>query len=138
MVTFDDGPAAGARLSLQRSPLLLRIVQNAKDQIDALDQLDDVPESDERIAVYLLVRNDGNAFIDGRDPKTGKRFGRREAMASYELYDPQPTDEQARDPKKWHDWCATQVEAVAKKRPNFGIFDEMTGKVLARKGEICE
>lgn len=52
MITFLDGPAANQTLMLKRIPKLLRVVLEKTGGIDALDQLEDVPNDDETIVVY--------------------------------------------------------------------------------------
>lgn len=109
--TFADGPAKGQRLSLQRSPILLRVV-NVGDHWDALDQLDDQASSNETITVYVLAAAPGVCFIDGRDPKTGRRFGERRSMGTYKLLPEQPEDAILRDNALWREWCRVNHERL--------------------------
>jgi hypothetical protein len=61
---FIDGPAAGTVLSLKRSPLFLRAVQDPLDgKWDALDQLDDAPRPGERIVVYRKTEDRGMVHL---------------------------------------------------------------------------
>jgi hypothetical protein len=104
---FEDGPAQNTALSLRRAPYYLRVVM--KDgKFDALDQLEDTPAADEQITVYFLKSNDGFVHVDGRDPKTGKRFGRTETMATYKLCPVQPDDATVRSTMLWQAWCQEQ------------------------------
>lgn len=105
MTKFFSGPAHGQVLSLASAPRLLRVTRTADGKIDALNAPDDSPRQDETITVYRLKEQNGGCFIDGRDPKTGKRFGRFETMAQYVLHDTQPADEVMRDNVKWRQWC---------------------------------
>ena len=104
MITFQGGPASGLTLELQRAPMFLRVVHNGK-TFDALDQLDDKPEPGETIFTYKIIGQPGYAFIDGRDKKTGERFGRKTAIAKYEFYYTQPSDEIMLDNDKWGAWA---------------------------------
>ena len=110
MSNFLNGPAAGNTLSLGRSPYFLRAVRDTGGKWDALDQLDDVPAANEEIFVYRLASEPMVAHIDGRDPKTGKRFGRWMSIADYVLHDVQPDDHSARNKAAWQQWCADQAK----------------------------
>ena len=108
MTHFLDGPAKGRVLELQRAPVMLRVVMEVvkgSPHFDALDQLDDTPEPSEFIYLYKLASNDGVMHVDGRDPKTGKRYGRTVRMNSYRLYPDPPADEILRDTQRWREWC---------------------------------
>lgn len=112
MTTFIDGMAKNTILSLQRAPVFLRVTmrfEQGKPVFDALDQLDDTPTPEETLFAYQVSGAVGGAFIDGRDAKTGKRFGRYEPIATYRLHHTQPADEIMRDNKKWGDWVLTQA-----------------------------
>ena len=108
MSRFLDGPAEGAQLSLSRSPIFLRAVRAPGKGWDALDQLEDSPRPDEEIFVYRRVSEPVICHTDGRDPKTGKRFGRWMSFADYVLHDAQPDDRVARDRLAWQEWCQEQ------------------------------
>ena len=111
MISFIDGPAEGVRLSLQRMVFFLRVVRDANGKWDALDQPDDTPAAGETIYVYRHDKTTGSAFVDGRDPKTGKRWGRVENVATYRLHTVQPDDAAMRDNAAWSKWCWEQPEA---------------------------
>ena len=84
MIQFLDGPAKGTSLCLNRAPMFLRVVIDPRGQVEALDQLDDTPEADEKIHVYRCTRGEGGGC-------------RRGVMAQYRLYEAQPSGEEARD-----------------------------------------
>lgn len=108
MSNFLNGPAAGVTLSLGRSPYFLRVVMSPAGKWDALDQLEDTPAADEQIHVYRIASEPAVAHIDGRDPKTGKRYGRWLSVADYVLHDEQPDDRSARDTAAWRKWTEKQ------------------------------
>lgn len=104
MITFFDGPARESRLSLRRTPALLRVVIDQAGVVDALDQLDDTPKPSETIHVYRLIPESlARAFVCSRG-----RGCRHENTAQYRLHESQPADEDARDTDKWQTWCETQ------------------------------
>jgi len=108
MSKFLNGPASGQFLSLSRSPFFLRAVLAPSGKWDALDQLEDEPASNEEIHVYRLDSTPMTAHVDGRDPKTGRRYGRWMSIADYVLHDEQPNDVTARNKSAWQAWCAVQ------------------------------
>ncbi len=113
MITFTDGPACGQILSLSRSPIMLRVGYNrVTHKWDALDQVDDRADRNDSIFVYRIDGYQGMAHVDGRDPKTGKRFGRWEAMASYALLPEQPADADVRENAAWQQWTTTNREKL--------------------------
>ncbi len=113
MIRFLDGPAAGQVLTLQRAPVLLRVVQNRKGDWDALDQLSDTPAADETIHVYRIEGVPTRMHVSGRTgPKGGRRFGAWYACAEYRLLPFQPTDEQARTNEAWAAWCDSVKDRV--------------------------
>ena len=105
-VNFRDGPASGTILQLQRTPVLLRAVQDENGEWDALDQLDDVAKPTEKIVVYALLRQPTRAFVDGM--RGGKRCGWQTSIAEYNVAPMQPDDATMRDNAKWREWCSTQ------------------------------
>lgn len=109
MITFKQGPADGKSLNLQRVPIYLRVVVDDAGAIDALDQIDDSPRPSETVYAYKLLEHRGTAHIDGRDPKTGKRYGKWIQIASYQLCEDQPTPEESRDTTAWQSWVMTQA-----------------------------
>lgn len=110
MTKFIGGIADGKVLSLGRAPRFLRVTRDEKTgKIDALDQRDDEPFDEEAIFVYQCKSTCGGAFVDGRNPKTGKRVGGYQVIATYEIYAEQPVDKVARDNGAWQQWCEEQV-----------------------------
>lgn len=109
MLKFLDGPAAGKVMSCSRAPIFLRVVSDAEGNVDALDQLCDVPKQQETVTVYVKAEDHGWVHYDGRD-KHGKRFGRTEQCADYRLYERQPDDATARDNWRWRQWCQDEHE----------------------------
>ncbi len=107
MTRFLDGPAAGQTLMLGRAPVYLRVVKG--ETWDALDQIGDTPNDDETVHVYRLVKTAGIMHVDGRDKKTGKRFGNWYTIAEYELAPEQPDDVTMRDTLMWQTWAAQQT-----------------------------
>jgi len=112
MITFLDGPADGQHLNLRRTPVLLRVVQ-AGNAFDALDQLDDTASPDETITVYQLTQAPGWCHIDGRDAKTGRRWGETRPIATYALLPEQPDDATLRDNAAWREWCRMNFDRLA-------------------------
>lgn len=108
MTTFEGGPANGKSLLLKRSPILLRVVEDRKGKIDALDLIDDKPEPDETVTVYRIVKRLGASFVDG--VKNGKRWGGRFEVARYRINKLQPPIKIARDKEAWQKWAKTQAE----------------------------
>jgi hypothetical protein len=104
MIRFLDGPAKEAKLTLRRTPVYLRVVCDPNEKWDALDQLTDTPASNEKLFAYKIVSHDGAAFVDGRDSKTGKRFGYCAQLASYSVVADQPDEATMRDAAKWRAW----------------------------------
>ncbi len=105
MSYFHDGPHGGKHLSLQRAPFLLRVVVDQAGNLDALDQLADTPRPGETITVYRRISDPMTVHIDGKDPKTGRRWGRWEQSANYRLAKVQPDDLEARDSARWRTWA---------------------------------
>lgn len=98
MTRFLDGPAAGKFLPLRRAPVFLRVVTDGK-KWDALDQLDDVPEDNERIFVYLISGPIGRSIVCARGGRGGIYMA-----ASYRFFEQQPGDDILRDNEKWREW----------------------------------
>jgi hypothetical protein len=108
-VRFVDGPAAGVHLSLCSCPILLRVVRRQRlpdaAQWNGLDQRDDKPEMDDQIFLYCRKEEGQWFYVDGRDAKTGKRFGRTDWLVDYFHVADAPPDEVLRDTSKYHAWC---------------------------------
>lgn len=106
MTRFENGPAHKKFVSIQRLPLFLRVTIDSDGKVDALDQLEDTPRDDEKVYVYRKAPGtEASCFVTGRDPKTGKRWGRQERGATYRFVKSQPSDATLRDKTAWGDWC---------------------------------
>jgi hypothetical protein len=113
VISLHGGPADGVALVLKRAPLFLRVVYSeAKDDFDALDQLDDTPKSNETIYVYRRRAGAATyAFIDWHDGRGRK--GARCAIAEYQFIEQQPGDAHTRGTNAWRRWCLDQNACVA-------------------------
>jgi len=105
MTTFTDGPAKGKTLMLKRAARFLRVVESFG-KFDALDQPGDRPTPSEKLYAYEIVESPGMAHINcGRGRGSGFY-----PVASYALVKEQPSDEQMRDAKQWHEWCVAHPQ----------------------------
>lgn len=93
-------------LAIRRAPVLLRVVYGPEG-IDTLDQLEDTIRPGETAYVYRLTEPAASAFVDGRDPKTGRRTGGHRYIGKYELLPNQPDQSILVDNEKWRAWCQT-------------------------------
>lgn len=98
MTTFQDGPAQGQRLMLKRAAMFLRVTE-CNGKWDALDQLNDRADHHEKLYAYRIVGVPGHCHINA----SGGRGGFY-PVATYQFYDPQPTDSQMRDTGEWANW----------------------------------
>lgn len=105
--SFVDGPAVGTLLQLQRAPLMLRLVQDAKGEWDALDLLTDKPQEDETIHVYRATGGGTRIHIKAASRKDSGWF----QMLEYREW-PNPGDEHLRTTKAWHEWCDANKEIL--------------------------
>jgi hypothetical protein len=112
VTTFEDGPAMAKTLCLRRSPRLLRVVISSAGEVDALDQLDDVPAMDEAIVVYRLVEDRGWIHINSRDRKTNRYTGGTFAMACYRLHSVQPPTSVLRSTSDWRIWAQVEADKI--------------------------
>lgn len=103
MTKFLDGPAAGVTLMLKRAPHYLRVVQAPDGKFDALDQLTDLPRSDERIVVYEMVGEPSWMHIRSR------RGGGIFRGGEYRVVDPQPDDSEIRLTTRWREWVSSKI-----------------------------
>lgn len=110
MTSFTDGPARGVTLELRRAPLFLRVVRGP-DSWDALDQVDDVPLSEEQIHVYRRIGRPAAVHIDYRD-KQGRRRGQWSQTVEYRLYEVQPHESCLRDNSAWQAWALAEGRTV--------------------------
>lgn len=105
MTIFIDGPASGQVLKLQRAPVFLRVVEDTwTGKFDALDQLYDNPQPDEKIHVYIITGQAGMVHVDRRNPETGKKEGLWFVSASYRYVGDVAADDEVRLFQKWQDW----------------------------------
>lgn len=102
MTMFTDGPARDSVLSLQRSPVFLRVVVAPDGEVDALDLLDDMPKTEEKVFAYRRQGALTLAFVDG------SKFRGRVSMANYRLVPEQPDERILRDQLLWREWCHGQ------------------------------
>jgi hypothetical protein len=98
MTKFLDGPAKGKTLMLKRAPVFLRVVEFGG-EIDALDQLEDVPQLNEKLTAYTLVARPGVAFVDCTKCRGAY------PIATYHLVKDQPSDAVMRINGNWSNWC---------------------------------
>lgn len=107
MTRFDDGPAAGKILRLQRAPIFLRVVIEGdlfSGEVDALDQPEDTPKPTEKIIVYVRRGAAGRCHLLCSPRKNSGFF----SLANYRHYPTQPPEDAARDPEKWSEWARAQ------------------------------
>ena len=101
MVKFLDGPAMGEELCLRNTPVYLRVVVDAKGEVDALDMPGDVPSSTEKVFAYKAVEGIMTAGfvcrIRGRGCIPFK-------SASYKLCENQPEESILRNRELWVKW----------------------------------
>jgi len=107
MITFTDGPAEGATLSLRRTPIFLRVVVDAKGVVDALDQLDDEIRPGETAFVYRIDEDGRRGFVCSR----GKGGGCRR-MATYRLHTEQADQATLSDNELWGEWTESTGKAL--------------------------
>lgn len=104
-IILDDGPCAGTRLTASQAPIMLRITRDQNGGVDCLDLATDIPKPDEQVIVYRARGRGSVAFVDGRDPKNGKRFGYQSRTQHYTLHEPQPAAEHTGTWAAWSAWC---------------------------------
>lgn len=103
MTRFIGGPANGRTMLLRRAPVLLRVVVDRDNgNVDALDQLEDMPEDHEAVHAYELTGPPSWCFVDGTNVRG--RF----VMAEYRLCEKQPEEAEMRNMAAWAWWtdCA--------------------------------
>ncbi len=105
MTTFQDGPAAGTTLMLKRAVRFLRVVVDAKNKVDALDQLYDQPAAGEKIFAYEITANPTMCHLN-----CGGGRGGFYPIANYRLVPQQPDDATLRDTFSWGEWCQKTFE----------------------------
>lgn len=109
-----DSPIFRGSLSLKRVPKYLRFCWRGNSGCaknwDALDQIEDTPESYET-CVAAVLQSRGTMHVD-RTVK-GRRVGEWHGTATYEVFDPQPSQEIMHDNAKWREWCMEQEQKVS-------------------------
>ena len=99
MTSFEDGPAKGQHLLLERTVRFLRVVE-AAGKWDALDQSSDSPRPDERCFAYELVSKIGVVHVN-----RGRGRGGFYTIATYRFVAEQPSDATMRNQELWEAWC---------------------------------
>ena len=103
MLTLIDGPCKGTYMC-KRAPVFLRAVKGLDNagNCDVLDQVDDTPNSGEKVYVYELQGKVSTAHLN-----FGGGRGGWYAMASYH-YLPDIDGEQLRDNVSWQEWATAR------------------------------
>ena len=110
MIRFRGGPADEQVLMLTRAPLLLRVTQSPAGEFDALDQLYDTPNPDEKLFAYRRVGDAGTCHLKmGGKAKKGSGWY---ATAEYTFYEPQPEDDTMRSLDPWRTWAAHAAKSL--------------------------
>lgn len=105
MSHFEGGPANGVVLQLHRAPIVLRVVTDGT-KWDALDQLDDKPEPNETVHVYVMVKGTISRYhLLARD---------RKATGWYENASYRPCKLQPKGNEDWSKWCESNREEIMK------------------------
>ncbi len=91
-------PAGGPGLRGAHAPARVCAGAPAGGHWDALDQLTDQPEPDEKIYAYECVCLPMRGFIDG------SKYRGPYVIAQYKLVSPQPSDTDMRTTAAWHAW----------------------------------
>lgn len=108
MITFLDGPAEGAHLSLSRAPYFLRVVIDPFGNVDALDQLSDTIRDGEIAHVYVKAEDLGSVMYCRR----GKGC-RHEEHATYRVFPEQPGQDVLGDNERWATWAVAKGREIA-------------------------
>lgn len=106
-ITFVDGPAAGKQLSLRRAPKYLRVAM-WEEEIDALDQLDDVPNAAEKHVAYARASEPMTIHVDRNE--RGRHVGEWHLVADYYVVTDQPTAAVMADNALWRKWCVDRTQ----------------------------
>lgn len=94
----DGAPAVSPGLRGAHAPARVCAGAPAGGHWDALDQLTDQPEPDEKIYAYECVCLPMRGFIDG------SKYRGPYVIAQYKLVSPQPSDTDMRTTAAWHAW----------------------------------
>ena len=96
MSTFWDGPAAGVSLMIRRTPLVLRLAQDAANDWDVLEQFTDKPDPGDKLYVYMRASTSAQVHLC---------IGGWFSFADYRIAPEQPRDDQMRETPAWNEWC---------------------------------
>lgn len=100
-VELVDGPCKGNYL-VKRAPVFLRAVHKENGENDLLDQVEDMPATDEKVYVYHMEGSPGTVHIHG-----AKIHGWY-ALARY-YYLPDVDGETLRDNATWQAWATDRM-----------------------------
>lgn len=112
-IRFLDGPAANQVLNLRRAPVVLRVVQSSRGNWDALDQVGDVANAQERIYLYGLQSVPRFHFIRSSQKSLSGGW----ANAEYSFMCKQPAEFTMRDNDLWNAWCDQNQTAIVTALP---------------------
>jgi len=123
---FVDGPAQGRTLLLARAPLMLRVVQAACGRLNALDKLDDKPQDDELVYLYIMVGPVGDWVFVSFAGRNGQRRGGRFQSATYRLLPEQPEPRHLRQREPWNDWCRVHSNELYQEHGRYRTGEKAT------------
>lgn len=108
---FIDGAAQGVALTLNRTPMMLRVVVNSKGGWDALDELNDTPLLDETIHVYYTIHTPSRVHVKAQT----KKLSGWSLWLHYQEYR-NPGDQHLRTTEAWNAWVDTKLEFLTNLR----------------------
>ena len=114
MTKFEDGPAKGQTLMLQRAPIFLRVVET-DGKWDALDQVNDTPKHNEKIFAYLITERPGRCHL-----YFGGGRGGWYMIARYRVVAEQPTEAVMKSTTDWRAWCESARDAALSRETSPG------------------
>lgn len=100
-------PFSRSMLFVQRAPIYLRFVIDPNGKLDALDQLDDVPKSNEYIVAAKFYRN-GSVHLDGT--VKGHRVGQWIHVRYYAALENQPEQSILQSRSSWEHFVSQEVQ----------------------------
>jgi hypothetical protein len=107
MITFKNGPAAGQKFRMERTPIFLRVTEE-KGKFDALNLPEDKPRPDEKLYAYIALDYKGKIHVHASGGGGGWF-----PIIEYALVPKQPDDEIMRDTKKWRAWVDQAAKTYA-------------------------
>jgi hypothetical protein len=124
MIEVVDGPAAGKSFAIRRAPLLLRLVhEERRDRWDALDQVGDFPQDDEKVFVYQ--RAPGSWGVCYVRPCGRYEMGRYSQVAT-------DVDEAVlRETSAWQEWAVEFQKQLTKAKLVFDVVRDADGYLHA-------